>query len=384
MTAPVTRTSTILVAHSRPDTVSGAELAIADMIDAHREGLHYLMLTPGEGVLADHYRTRGFEVWARELDTRRRRYPGLHTVQSVLFARRFRRRRIDAVLSNTFAAAARVKDACRMAGIPHGIYVREYITKKKLHRKILAGADMVLAVSQDVASYLGDMVVPERLQVAYDHINARPLLDRAAAHRARGERLVPFAREHPVIGLIGRITRYKQQDLFLRAVPHVLPSFPEARFVVVGSAGAAEKEYEAGLKLLAQELGVGDRVAFMGHRADAVEIMSELSVCCITSDREPFPRTLLEGQLLGIPVVAADTGGCPEMVEDGVTGLLFSSVAPDAPARLAAAVSSTLAERARAAAMSARAQQLLKDGVASLSPVRKLEALLDTLGNSRN
>jgi glycosyltransferase involved in cell wall biosynthesis len=384
VTGPVKHTETFLIAHSRPDTVSGAELAIADMIDARRDGLHYCMLTPGEGVLADHYRSRGYDVWAKELDTRRRRYPGLHTVQSVLFARSFRRRGVDAVLCNTFAAAARVKDASRMAGIPCGIYVREYITKKKLHRKILSGAAMVLAVSKDVASHLADMVAPEKLVVAYDHINAQPLLERVAAHRARGVRLIPFDQRHPAIGLIGRITRYKQQDLFVRSIPHVLASFPEARFVVVGAAGAGEKEYEAGLSVLARQLGVDDRIVFMGHRRDAVEMMSELSVCCITSDREPFPRTLLEGQLLGIPVVAADTGGCPEMVEHEVTGILFSSIAPDAPERLGASIARTLADPERAAAMSARAQRTLNEGVASVQPVRRLEELLTRLSTSLN
>jgi glycosyltransferase involved in cell wall biosynthesis len=375
---------TILVAHSRPDTVSGAELAIADMIDARGEDLQYLMLTPGEGSLAEHYRKRGFEVWARALETRRRRYPGLHTVQSALFARRFKQRHVDAVLCNTFAAAARVKDASRMAGIPHAIYVREYITRKSLHRKILRGATMVLAVSQDVASYLGDMVVPEKLAVAYDHINPQPLLGRVAAHRAQGGRLLPFDPGHRVIGLIGRITRYKQQDLFLRAIPHVLREFPDTRFVIVGTAGAAEKPYEESLRTLAGQLKVDDAVAFMGHRPDAVEIMSELSVCCVTSDREPFPRTLLEGQLLGIPVVAADTGGCPEMVKDGVTGRLFSSVMPDSPVRLAAAIAATVSDPDRAAAMSARAQESLREGVAGLQPVRTLERLLTSLCRTGN
>lgn len=384
MTAGEEGTSTILVAHSRPDTVSGAELAIADMIDARREGIHYLMLTPGEGILAEHYRARGYDVWARELETRRRRYPGLHTVQSVFFARSFRKRCVNAILCNTFAAAARVKDASRMAGIPCGVYVREYITNKKIHRKILNGADMVLAVSRDVASYLADMVAPQKLFVAYDHIHAPPLLERIALHRARGVRLVPFDQRHPVVGLIGRITRYKQPDLFVRTIPHVLATCPGARFVVVGAAGAGEKEYEAGLQVLARRLGVEDRVAFMGHRSDALEIMSELSVCCITSDREPFPRTLLEGQLLGVPVVAADTGGCPEMIEHGVTGLLFSSVAPDAATRLGASIAVLLSDGQRASAMSARALVSLQHGVASDQPVRTLEGLLGKLSTLRN
>ena len=50
----------ILIAHFRPDIVSGAELAIADMVAKRSEGFEYVMLTPGEGRLADYYRSRGF------------------------------------------------------------------------------------------------------------------------------------------------------------------------------------------------------------------------------------------------------------------------------------------------------------------------------------
>ncbi|MEW6510870.1 MAG: glycosyltransferase family 4 protein [Bacteroidota bacterium] len=373
------RTTTILVAHSRPDTVSGAELAIADMIDKRRDGLHYLMLTPGEGVLASHYRERGYEVWASELQTRRRLYPGLHTVQSVVFARKFKNRRVDAVLCNTFAAAARVKTACRMARIPCGIYVREYITKKRLHREILQNAQMVFAVSKDVAEYLSDIVTLERLVVAYDHINPEPLMERVAAHRARNTRLLPFERRHPVVGIIGRITRYKQQDLFVRAVPLILAAIPEARFVVVGAAGSREKDFESELPAIARQLKVEDRVAFMGHRTDALEVTSELSVCCLTSDREPFPRTVLEAQLVGVPVVAANTGGCREMVEDNVTGAVFPPVGEDAAQRLAEAVIGLLRDPERAKALACRARERLLNSVAGPEPVRVFEDHLSRL-----
>jgi len=372
----MTGLKTIVVAHSRPDTVSGAELAIADIVDKRQDELRYLMLTPGEGVLASYYRDKGYEVWAQKLETKRRLYPGLHSVQSYFFARQFRRKHVQAVLCNTFAAAARVKTACRLAGIPWAIYVREYISKKQLHRDILADATLVLAVSRDVAAYLSDMVSKDKIAVAYDHINPEPLVRRIELHRARGERIVPYHPSTPVVGVIGRITKYKQQDLFVRSIPGILAEIPEARFVVVGSAGVREREYERSLKVLARDLGIEEKVVFMGHRPDAVEIMAELSACCLTSDREPFPRTLLEAQLLGTPVVAADTGGCPEMVEDGVSGILFSSVAADAPGQLSSAVVRVLRTPALAATLVRNARQRLVDGVASLRPVHVFEALL--------
>ncbi len=372
---------TIVVAHSRPDTVSGAELAIADIVDQGRQDFEYIMLTPGEGVLASHYRDRGFAVWAQKVETKRRLYPGLHTLQSVSFSRQLKRRQVDAVVCNTFAAAARVKTACRMAHIPWAIYVREYISKRKLHREILESATRVFAVSRDVAGYLSDMVNPDKISVAYDHINATPLLARKDLHSSRGARIVPFDPHHPVIGFIGRITKYKQPDLFLRSIPEVLARMPQARFVIVGSAGIKERSYEQSLRTLVRQLGVEDRVAFMGHRPDAIEIMSELSVCCLTSDREPFPRTLLEAQLLGIPVVAPDTGGCPEMVTNGASGILFSAVSQDSPELLAAAVVRVVCDPGFTSKLVLHARKQLEEGVASLKPVRRLEELLCKLIN---
>jgi len=371
--------NTILVAHSRPDIVSGAELAIADIVDKGRDGLRYVMLTPGEGVLANHYRSKGYAVWAQKLETRRRLYPGLHIVQSIYFARKFRQRNIDAVLCNTFAAASRVKTACSMARIPYAIFVREYISKKRSHRAMLASADMVLAVSKDVRDYLRDVVEPAKVVVAYDHLNAEPLLRRVKTHGNNRKRVVPFDPKHPVVGIVGRITVYKRQDLFLRSIPYVLSEMPDARFVVVGSASKGERDFEQSLKTLARQLDIEEKVVFIGYRPDAVEVMSELSVCCLTSDREPFPRTVLEAQLLACPVVTSNTGGCVEMVEDGVTGLLFEVASDNAPQQLATQVVRLLRDKNLAARCTEQARYRLMKEFASITPVKQLEEYLKVL-----
>lgn len=376
MIAVNARPTRIVVAHSRPDIVSGAENAIADTVDRRGENFEYIMLPPGKGVLAEYYRSRGFNVWAREVETQRRLYPGLHTVVSWLFSRQLKRKQIDAVVCNTFAAAARMRTACKMGNIPWAIYVREYITDKKLHRKILSEATLVLAVSRDLAGYLSSMVDGKKIHVAYDHIQAEPLLERARAHKSSGKRIIPFAAEYPIVGYIGRITKYKQPDLFVRSVPAVLERIPGARFIVVGSAGATERDYESSLRTLARELGVDDKIAFLGHRSDAIEILSELAVCCVTSDREPFPRTVLESQLLGVPVVAANTGGCPEMIEDGKSGILFSSTTLDASEQLAAAITRILHDGGLSSRLASSEREHVLNGLAGLKPVRDFEKLL--------
>ena len=371
-----------LVAHYLPDMVSGAELAIADFIDVVDENYHATMLTPGDGKLANYYKRAGFDVWAKLIHTKRRRYPGLHTVQSLVFARELRDRDFDVVICNTFPAASRVGMACRRAGIPYGIYVREYISDHSLHRNILDRANKILAVSRDVRNYLSDMADPAKIVVAYDYIDSRPILERATLHKASGNRLVPFEAEHPVVGIVGRITPYKQQDLFVRAIPGVLSEIPVARFVVVGSARETEKDYEKYVKNLAVDLGVQDKVAFMGHRKDAIEIISELTVGCLTSSREPLARTILEAQSLGCPVIVSDTGGSPEMVEHEITGLLFSVTASDAEKQLSKQIVRLLKDQSLRNALIAKARTKIQSTFAGPTPIRQLQKYIEELSQN--
>ena len=182
----------LIVAHYLSDTVSGAEQSIADFVDKVDERFQVTMLTPGEGSLSDYYRFRDFDVWAKRIHTKRRRYPGLHTIQSYLFARDLKDRGFDAILCNTFSAASRVGTACQLAGIPYGIYVREYIPDHPIYRKTLNGTDRIFAVSKDVSNYLGDMTNSSKIVVAYATIDPTPVLNRVASHNANGTRLIPY------------------------------------------------------------------------------------------------------------------------------------------------------------------------------------------------
>jgi glycosyltransferase involved in cell wall biosynthesis len=325
----------ILIAHYRPDIVSGAENSITDFSTLAARKFHISMLVPGAGNLAQFFQGRGFHVWVKKVETPRRLLPGLHTVQSILLAKELKKRKINAVLCNTFPAASRIASACRIAKIPYAIYMRDYIKDTPLHRKMLQQAHAVFTISNDVKNRIAGMLDPSKIFLTYNYINPDPILDRFDAHRASGVRLLPFDPSHPVIGLVGRITQYKQPDLFIRAIPHILQEVPQARFVLVGSAQEREKPYEDSLQSLAIELGVDEKVVFMGLRKDAVELTSEFTIACLTSGYEPLGRVILEAHLLQVPVVVPDTGGPAEIVQAEMTGLQFSSVAPDAEIQLA-------------------------------------------------
>ncbi len=390
----------VLVAHFRPDIVSGAELALADLVakltgkqltgklgvqpgNQQDERFRVTMLIPGEGRLAGYYRERGFRVWVKEVQTPRRAAPGLHTLQSILLARRLKVKGIDIMLCNTFAAASRVATAARLAGLPLAIYVREYIQDKPLHRAVLGHANRVFVVSADLLRHLSTFCDLGKVRLAYDTIDAQPILERLKAHRNGKRRLLPFGEEYPskkaVVGLVGRIARFKQQDLFLQSVPFVLAEFPQAQFIIAGSAQESEKDYEVTVRELAARLGIQNRVTFLGHRQDNIEIMSELSVLCLTSSREPLGRVILEAALAGVPVVASDAGGPAEIIEDGVTGFLFPAVGQAAAAQLAAKIVCLLKDDDLRRAMAARASSRIAETFAGPAHARQFEQDLKEL-----
>jgi glycosyltransferase involved in cell wall biosynthesis len=265
-----------------------------------------------------------------------------------------------------------------MAQIPYGIYVREYIRKIPLHVSMLRRANRVFAVSRDVGSYLADVVPAERMRVCHDAIDAGAVVRRAAAVGMATPGLLPFD-EHPLVGYVGRLTSYKQPELFLRAAARIARAKPSTRFLVVGGEGPNETGYSDRLMRLAGELGICDALSFLGHRRDALHIIRRLAVLCVTSDREPFPRTILEAQVLGVPVVAPSTGGCPEMIRHGVNGLLFGAPNEHADQRLAEAVSSLLDDTDLAKRIGHRAAADVRVSFGGDGPVRYFEHCLEEL-----
>jgi glycosyltransferase involved in cell wall biosynthesis len=87
---------------------------------------------------------------------------------------------------------------------------------------------------------------------------------------------------------------------------------------------AGDGPLRPGLERLASELGIANKVMFLGDRRDIGAVLRSLDVAVLTSDSEALSNAILEGMAAGLPVVASRVGGNIELVEDGRTGLLFS------------------------------------------------------------
>jgi len=151
----------------------------------------------------------------------------------------------------------------------------------------------------------------------------------------------------PLLVSTGRLTRWKGLHVLLDALPRVFDKVPDAGMVVAG-----EGEERGALERRAARLGIGEAVHFAGFLPDVRGLVRAADVLVHSAvEPEPFGRTVLEGLALGVPVVAVNLGGVPEIVEDGVHGLL---VPPGAPEPLAEAIlrilgDAGLRERLRAA-----------------------------------
>lgn len=307
----------VLIVHSTNNIISGAEYAINDMLTEIPENIEIEMQTPGYGPLTEFYQRLGFKVHSRKFAGVRRKYPGLYLLTSRVYSNWLKKNGFDIVLCNTFGASFRVSLATELSKKKLIIYTREYFSKqKKINYKQIERAAEIFAVSKDVKNYFGN--IHPNVEVCYDTIDIDLLLKRIKNH---DQKILDSKSQN--VGFVGRITTYKQPDLFLKSIPIVLKELPDTRFHVVGSATDQEKDFENSLIRLAAELGISDKVKFWGRRNDAVELISELDVFCMTSDREPFPRTIIEASLAKTAVICSNTGGCPEMVEDRKTGLYF-------------------------------------------------------------
>ncbi len=126
-----------------------------------------------------------------------------------------------------------------------------------------------------------------------------------------------------VVGLVGRISPWKGQDIFLRAIQRIHVEFPAVRFQLIGSPLFGEEAYEAELRALCTQLGLDGCVEFCGFVHNVPEHMASLGVVVHASViDEPFGQVVIEGMAAGKPVIATRGGGVSEIVEDGVSGML--------------------------------------------------------------
>jgi glycosyltransferase involved in cell wall biosynthesis len=246
------------------------------------------------------------------------------------------------VYSNIFALPA-----ASVAQVPVRIASRRGIVQPtdtrglfRLQRMAYRCAHKVVANSQAAA----DVLVRERLDQRRIVIIPNGIEHLPGMATARGGN---------VITTVANLRRGKGHDILLHAAADVLAHHPRVLFQIVGDGPLRQP-----LETLAASLGIDGQVRFLGHRDDVGLVLRQSDLFAFPSFMEAFPNAVMEAMLAGLPVVATRVGGIPELIDDGVTGLL---VPPhDAPA-LAIAIRRLLDDPALGDTLGSAARQCIEE-----------------------
>lgn len=249
-----------------------------------------------------------------------------------------RKRNVALVYTNTFVTVSGAIGG-RLAGVPVLWHVREILyvpapVRWLFYKALSTCATRIVSISKAVrdsllaeAPYLVSKIV-----VIYNAVTAVEGQEKDVPLR---EELGVQAGE-PLVGMVGRISHWKGQEILAEAAALVLRRVPDAHFVAVGSYFADESHYLVKLTTLIKSLELESRFHIVDYRSNVTDVYRTLDLFVLPSIKpEPFGRVTVEAMTQGKAVIATNHGGSPELIENGVTGLL---VPPADPPALAAAI----------------------------------------------
>jgi len=184
-------------------------------------------------------------------------------------------------------------------------------------------ANRILAISCFVKkSVLDSGIPPETVDLVYEGVEV-PLPVTSEARAAARRRWSVDAKDM-LFGCVGYLLPEKGQEFLVRALPAVRAKYPTARLLLAGDGPC-----RARLESLSQTLGLQDAVIFAGFVGDIAQVYAALDAFVFPSLAEPLGTSLLAAMAGGLPVLAVASGGVPEYVEPGNTGLLVPRPEPD-------------------------------------------------------
>lgn len=212
-------------------------------------------------------------------------------------------------------------------------------------------ADAVIAISRAVAAAMVAGGIPEeRIEIVPSGIDLTRTFEPASSQTLAQ---LGVAVGSPLVVQVSQLVGHKDPLTFVRAIGEVRREVPEVQALLVGEGGL-----RAAVEAEVARLGLADTLYLAGYRTDADSLLAAADVVTLSSKKEGLGTVVLDALSMGKPVAATAGGGIPEMVQDGLSGLL----SPVGDARhMGAAISSILGNRSLAARLSAGARNRARD-----------------------
>jgi len=233
--------------------------------------------------------------------------------------------------------------------------------KDPLHSFVYRRLDGLLTITNQVAERAKALwpVRPSVVRTLYHGIDAG-LYRAPGRSAAEVRRALQLPDGRPLLGIIGQVCEIKGQLLVLRAFERLRRKLPQAALVIAGSPPPGSEDYMREIRSFVAAHDLERAVKLLGFCENVSELLSALDLFVLGSRAEPFGLVVIEAMAAGVPVVASNAGGVPEIIEDKLNGLLYAAEDEDgllqtlesacalddaARARLIAAGQATIAER---------------------------------------
>ncbi|MBA3713799.1 MAG: glycosyltransferase [Pyrinomonadaceae bacterium] len=220
----------------------------------------------------------------------------------------------------------------------------------RVHAMTLAGATHVIAVSAPVAHALRaqNLFPSNKIRVIPNGVNVERFASQDSNFDSETFRQGIVKDARFLIGAIGELSHVKGQENFIRAAAFIAHGCADRiDFVIAGEDPSPAGQTRARLAKLADELGLGDRVHFLGKRDDVPALLAALDIFVSASRSEAFGLAIVEAMVAGVPVIATATEGAREIITDNDTGRLVPVGDPEALADATLALIANAAARAR-------------------------------------
>jgi len=296
----------------------------------------------------------------------------------------FKAERFDIVHTHTAKAGFLGRIASWLAGIPTIIYMPHghvfYGYFGLLMSRVAITVERVVACITDKVMVLTELekrdliafrvTTPDKIEVINSGLELENYRQPVVDVQSKKNEL-QIEEDISVVGVIARLEPVKGHEYLIEAARMVTEELPRVKFLIVGE-GSLRNDLESQCK----ELSVQDKFIFAGWQEDVCSILSTLDILVLPSVNEAVGRILIEAGACGVPVVATNVGGIPEIVRDNVTGVL---VAPRSPEDLARAIIDLLNSADKRQQMSIAAEQWIDDRFSAHRMVEEVSNSYDVL-----
>jgi glycosyltransferase involved in cell wall biosynthesis len=170
---------------------------------------------------------------------------------------------------------------------------------------------------------------PDKVITLYNGVDISRFKNTDATQTAKLKQALHLPLNSRVIITIAVLREPKGIQFMIEALPAILEQCPDVHYLIVG-----DGEHSAALTDLVAALAIKNQVTFTGHRTDIPDLLGCCDIFVLPTLKDALPTVLIEALAAERPIVASDVGGVPEIIENGVNGLL---VAPGNPSKLAEA-----------------------------------------------